>query len=222
MRLLQKIGVLLFPPKCILCQKIPEKDETDLCHCCRTEISDFEKPKRSIPFLASWTALWYYNGNVRRSLLRFKFGNRRSYAAVYGRLLAMKVLQQYPDGFDLLTWTPISRLRRLRRGYDQVELLAQAVGSELGMNVTCTLTKVRNNPPQSGIQGYAQRKANVLGVYRPVNTEAFRGKRILLLDDIITSGATASEAARVLLTAGAKEITCATIAAASNEQKNSQ
>lgn len=222
MNIFHHLATLLFPPKCVLCQKILNKNETDLCHGCRTEISDFQKPKRSIPFLESWTALWYYNGGVRKSLLRYKFGNRRSYAEVYGRLLAMKLLRDYPEGFEVLTWTPISRLRRLRRGYDQVELLAQAVGGELGMDVTPTLNKVRNNPPQSGIHGYAQRKANVLGVYRPVEPERFRGKRVLLLDDIITSGATASEAARVLLTAGAKEVICAAVAAASHEQKNSQ
>ncbi len=222
MKILHRIAALLFPPKCILCQKILEKNETDLCRTCRTEISDFEKSKRSIPFLESWTALWYYNGSVRKSLLRFKFHNRRSYASAYGRLLAMKLLREYPDGFEILTWTPISRLRRLRRGYDQVELLAQAVASELGMEAVPTLTKFRNNPPQSGVHGYAQRKANVLGVYRPVEPEQFRGKRVLLLDDIITSGATASEAARVLLTAGAKEVTCAAVAAASHEQKKSQ
>ena len=222
MKLLHHLSALLFPPKCVLCKGILEKEETDLCHRCRTEISDFEKPKRSIPFLESWTALWYYNGSVRKSILRYKFNNRRSYAAAYGRLLAMKLLREYPDGFEVLTWTPISRLRRLRRGYDQVELLAQAVAKELEMEVTPTLTKIRHNPPQSGIQGYAKRKANVLGAYRAENPEQFRGKRVLLLDDIITTGATASEAARVLLTAGAKEVICAAIAAASNEQKNSQ
>ena len=222
MKLFHHLSALLFPPKCVLCKGILEKEETDLCHRCRTEISDFEKPKRSIPFLESWTALWYYNGSVRKSILRYKFNNRRSYAAAYGRLLAMKLLREYPDGFEVLTWTPISRLRRLRRGYDQVELLAQAVAKELEMEVTPTLTKIRHNPPQSGIQGYAKRKANVLSAYRAENPEQFRGKRVLLLDDIITTGATASEAARVLLTAGAKEVICAAIAAASNEQKNSQ
>ena len=125
-------------------------------------------------------------------------------------------------GFEVLTWTPISPLRRLRRGYDQVELLAQAVALELGTEAIPTLSKIRHNPPQSGITGQAQRRANVLGVYRPVEPERFRGKRVLLLDDIITSGATASEAARVLLTAGAKEVIFAAVAAASNEQKKSQ
>lgn len=222
MKLLHRIAELLFPPKCVLCRGILNRDETDLCRRCRTEISDFPKPKRSIPFLESWTALWYYSGSVRKSILRYKFGNQRSYAQVYGRLLAMKLLREYPDGFEVLTWTPISRIRRLRRGYDQVELLANAVAAELGMEATPTLRKVRHNPPQSNIQGYAKRKANVLGAYRAEDPEHFRGKRVLLLDDIVTTGATASEAARILLTAGAREVHLAAIAAASHEQKNSQ
>ena len=217
MMLLQQITELLFPNKCILCRRVLEKQELDLCRTCRTEISDFSKSKRSIPFLESWTALWYYNGSVRKSLLRYKFSGRRNYAVSYGRLLAMKLQREYPDGFDILTWIPISPLRRLRRGYDQVELLAHAVGRELEILPVRTLTKTRNNPPQSGIIGHAERRANVLGVYRAVEPEQFRGKRVLLLDDIITTGATASEAARVLLTAGAKDVICAAVAAAENK-----
>lgn len=219
MKLLDRIGELLFPPKCILCKQILGKDETDLCRKCRAEISDYPTPKRQIPFLESWTALWYYEGNVRKSLLRYKFHNKRSYAPAYGRLLAMKILREYPDGFDMLTWIPISPLRRLRRGYDQVELVCRAVAGELDMEAVPTLRKIRNNKPQSGIHGLAQRRANVLGVYRILDSQTVQGKRILLLDDIITTGATASEAARVLLTAGAKEVTCAAIAAASNSKK---
>ena len=76
-----------------------------------------------------------------------------------------------------------------------------------------TLCKIRHNPPQSGIVGQAQRRANVLGVYEAVEPESFKDKRVLILDDIITTGATLSECARVLLTAGAKEVHCAAIAA---------
>ena len=204
---------LLFPNKCVLCRKLLTKDETDLCHCCRSEISEHPKPKRAIPFLESWTALWYYEGNVRSSLLRYKFSNQRSYAAVYGRLLAMKLLREHPEGFDVLTWIPISPLRKLRRGYDQCELLAREVGKELGLTPVPTLKKVRNNRQQSRIQGHAQRRANVLGVYQVSDGESVRGKRVLLLDDILTTGATAGEAARVLLTAGASEVHCAAVAA---------
>ena len=110
----------------------------------------------------------------------------------------MRIQNQYPDGFDVLTWIPVSRLRKLRRGYDQVELLAKTVGRELGMTPAPLLRKVRHNRPQSGIHGEAERRANVLGVYRLTRGAEVAGKRILLLDDILTTGATAGEAARVL------------------------
>ena len=205
---------LLFPPKCVLCGKLLEKDETDLCRSCRVDSPECRKNNLKFSFLDSWAAVWYYEGYIRKSLLRYKFGRARHYAPVYGRMLAMKLLNEYPEGFDILTWVPVSRLRKFTRGYDQVELLAEAVGKELGMLPVRSLRKIRNNRPQSGISGLAKRRANVLGVYRAIDPETVRGKRILLLDDIITTGATAGECARVLLTAGAKEVHCGCIAVA--------
>ena len=209
---------LLFPPKCTLCAMVLEKQETDLCRDCRLNSPECAGIHKNFSFLDSWAAVWYYEGNIRGSLLRYKFRRARHYAPVYGRMLAMRLQQEYPDGFDILTWVPVSRLRRFTRGYDQVELLAEAVGQELGMQPVSTLKKVRNNRPQSGIVGQAKRRANVLGVYRAVCPQEVRGKRVLLLDDIITTGATAGECARVLLTAGAKEVHCGVIAAARNHE----
>ena len=214
MRLYYYLLNLLFPPKCILCGKLLQKDEQDLCRECRIDSPEYPIRKESLQFLDSFTAVWYYEGTVRKSLLRYKFYGARSFADAYGRFLAMKLLQAHPEGFDCLTWIPVSPLRKLRRGYDQVELLAVAVGRELGLRPVPMLKKVRHNRPQSGISDAAKRRANVLGAYRERNREAISGKRILLLDDILTTGATAGEAARVLLTAGAKEIHCAAVAAA--------
>lgn len=205
---------LLFPPKCILCRTLLKNGETDLCRACRADTPEYPNRKIKLQFLDSFAAVWYYEGNVRKSLLRYKFRNQRSYSISYGRILAMKLLQEYPEGFDVLTWVPVSRLRRLRRGYDQVELLAYAVGKELGIPPVPTLKKIRNNRPQSRLKGVEVRRANVLGAYRIVDTVPLKGKRVLLLDDILTTGATAGECARMLLCAGAKEVHCAAIAAA--------
>ena len=205
---------ILFPPKCVLCRKLLEASETDLCRTCRVDSPEYPGGKRKLQFLDSFTAVWYYEGSVRSSMLRYKFYGARSYAAPYGRFLAMKLLREYPEGFDVVTWIPVSRLRKIRRGYDQVELLARAVGKELGMEPVPTLKKIRHNRQQSHISDFARRRANVLGVYRVENPAAVRGKRILLLDDILTTGATASEAGRVLMTAEAKEVHCAAVAAA--------
>ena len=213
MRLYHWLMGVLFPPKCVLCGALLQKEETDLCGSCRAETESYPTGKRTVQFLDSFTAVWYYEGKVRRSLLRFKFRNARSYAGCYGRMLAMKLVQAEAEEWDVLTWIPVSPLRKMRRGYDQVELLAAAVGRELGMMPVPLLKKVRHNRPQSGIADAAARRANVLGAYRVTDPAAVAGKRILLLDDILTTGATASEAARVLKTAGAKEIYCAAVAA---------
>ncbi len=205
---------LLFPPKCVLCGKVLDQGEIDLCRSCRIEGPECPGGKQKLQFLDSWTSVWYYEGNVRRSLLRYKFYGKRNFAGAYGRLLAAKLLREHPEGFDCLTWVPTGTIRKLARGYDQVALIAQAVGRELGLEPRKLLKKLRNNPPQSGIVGYAKRRANVLGIYRCVDEEIVKGKRILLLDDILTTGATAGECARVLLTAGGEEVHCGVVAAA--------
>ena len=200
----------LFPPKCILCGNILSHSETDLCHHCRTHTEELIKAKRNIPFVAHWTAIWYYKDTVRKSIHKYKFRNARSYANAYGRLLAMKLLD---EKWDILTWVPISSMRKFRRGYDQSQLLAEAVAKELNTKAVRTLKKTRNTKPQSTLTELAQRRANVLGVYKAQNKETIAGKRILLLDDVITTGATASECAKTLLTAGAAEVQFAAIAA---------
>lgn len=210
---------LLFPPKCILCQQILSPNETDLCHDCRCNAPECPKGKFNLSFIARWTAVWYYKDTVRESILRYKFGNRRSYAPVYGRHLAMKLQTAKLDDFDILTWIPISGLRRLKRRFDQVELLAEAVAKELNVPAVKTLKKIRHNRPQSSLHDAAQRRANVLNAYRVVDQDAIAGKRVLLLDDVLTTGATASECARTLLTAGAKEVFFAAIAVASHNDK---
>lgn len=215
--MLHNLLTLLFPPKCILCRTFLKKGELDLCPSCRINAPIFGKSKIKLSFLAGWTALWYYKDTVRSSILRYKFYGRRSYATAYGRRLALKLQAEGLDDFDILTYVPIAPLRRLSRGYDQVELLARAVGEELGITPCKSLRKIRNTPPQSRLGDAARRRANVLGAYVPVDPQNIRGKRVLLLDDIITTGATVSECARVLLTAGAKEVYCAAVAVANHK-----
>ena len=99
--------------------------------------------------------------------------------------------------------------------------MAKAAAEELGLEAVPTLRKIRNTKPQSTMGDAAHRRANILGAYEVIDPVFIKGKRILLLDDIITTGVTASEAARMLLTAGAKEVKLATLAVASHEtQRN--
>ena len=198
-RLFEILKQFLFPPKCILCQKVLADGELDLCRACRATAPEHPQGKLKFQFIDSTTALWYYRGNVRQSLLRYKFRRARFLAEPFGRMLAMKVLSSDLEDPDLVTWVPISSLRKLFRGYDQDELLARVVARELNLPCVPLLEKVRHNRAQSGITGHARRKANVMGVYRAVNPDKLTGAKILLVDDILTTGATAGECARVLL-----------------------
>ena len=209
---------LLFPPKCVLCKKLLSKNETDLCHHCRENAPLFKRAERNIPFVAQWTALWYYKDDVRSSLHRFKFSGRRNYAVIYARLLGLKLQDSLPETIDMLTWVPVSGLRRFKRGYDQSALLAQALHKELSLPISRLLRKARHTPPQSGLTDAAHRRANVFGAYKVVRPERVRGKTILLIDDIVTTGATASECAKTLMAAGAKQVLFAAVAAANNEK----
>ena len=203
----------LFPRKCILCRSILGKEETDLCRRCRTDQPEYPFGRKKVPHISELTAVWIYEGDVRKSIHRYKFSGARHYAESYGRLLAMRISRDLPQA-DVITWVPISARRRRSRGYDQVELLAKAVGPELGLPAEKLLEKFRDNRANSGLKTPAERRANVLGVYKAVDPALLRGKRVLLLDDIVTTGATASECARVLLTAGAEEVIFAAVAAA--------
>ncbi len=210
----------LFPPKCVLCRKLLTHVETDMCHSCRINTKPFINAKRTIPFVAQWTALWYYKDDVRKCIHRFKFHNARSYADICGRLLAVKLLDDFSRDLDVISWVPISLPRRFTRGYDQSELLAKAISKELGIPAAATLRKIRHTRPQSSLLEVAQRRANILGAYKARNPKAIVGKRILLVDDVITTAATASECAKMLLAAGASEVRFAAIAATSYDKKS--
>lgn len=211
---------LIYPPKCALCKRVLEKGQTDLCPDCRANGPDFILSKKRISYVAGWTALWYYKGNARQTLIDYKFHNYRAYSNHYGRLLAMRLLTEKQADYDLITWVPCSFWRLLSRGFDHVRKIAVTVSRELELPLVRTLKKPIHNPPQSSMKDIAQRRANVLGVYSPYKKEQFTGKRILLLDDIITTGATAGECAKILIINGAKEVYFAAVAATQDYKSN--
>lgn len=128
-------------------------------------------------------------------------------------------LQRERVTFDVLTWVPTGKDRQRVRGYDQSYLLAKSVADALKVPCVSTLQKVRQNPAQSGMSDVAARRANVLGAYQGQKGIDLRKKRVLLIDDVMTSGATLSECSRVLLMEGAAEVQCATFAVTREKTK---
>lgn len=204
---------LLYPPKCVVCERILERGERDLCPTCRRTLVQVTKPLPKPALVADVAAVFIYDDVLRPSLLRYKFHGRVCYASSYGPMLAEKIRDQGLE-FDLLTWVPISRRRRWKRGYDQAKQLAVETAKALGVPAVPTLRKIRDNPPQAKIRDEAQRRANVSGVYQVLPAAQLRDKRVLLIDDIMTTGATLGEAALMLRTAHAGSVQAAVFAAA--------
>ena len=177
-------------------------------------VPEKEKQSKKISGLAVCLSPLYYTGDVRQSLHRYKFQGAAAYYRIYAELMAACV-REHGLTADLVTWVPLSRKRFRRRGYDQARLLAEEVAGRLGLPCEQTLEKIRNNPAQSGTSGAEERQKNVLGVYRAVTS--FAGEHVLLVDDIVTTGATLSEAAKELLNAGAEQVSGLTLARTDRE-----
>lgn len=204
---------LLYPPKCVFCGRLLKKTEQDLCGKCRFALPETEQSVKRGSYYIECFAVYYYEEFVADSIRRFKFGGMQQYAEAYGRRIALLLLRRRVT-FDVLSWVPVSEKRRRERGYDQTLLIAQSVAAELGVQCVRTLCKIRNNQPQSSQVDAAARHANVINAYRAVDAERYFGKRVLLIDDVITTGATLSECSHTLRTAGAASVVCATLAAA--------
>lgn len=207
---------LLFPPKCVFCGKVLDTGEDGLCARCQRELPWLTDGEAELTgeFFSLCAAPLRYQDKVRDSVRRYKFKGRRGYHKLYGRLVAQCVHDHLAGRYDLITWVPLSPQRKKERGYDQAFLLASAAALELGEVAVETLRKERNADPQSGLTEDAQRRANVLGAYTPVDPELVAGKRVLLIDDVVTTGSTLSECARMLRTMGAEDVVCAALARA--------
>lgn len=203
---------LLYPPKCMLCGRILEGSREALCGRCGYNLPEYEGAPRQVLYFTRSAAPFFYEPPIRDAILRFKFQGREAYAAQFGRWMAVSVRDKLDGTYDLISWAPCGKRRKRKRGYDQAELLAKALAKELGTEAVRTLEKTRDNKAQSRTTGAAQRRANVVGVYRAYKPERFSGKRVLLVDDVLTTGSTLSECGKTLKLAGSGDLVCAVLA----------
>ena len=212
MSLLEAFLDLLFPPKCPFCGKV--LDRTGICPECEKALPWTTEAQclRMLPGGTRCAAPLWYEDLAREGLLRFKVQGVSAAAEPLGALIAQCAAEQFSGEFDTVTWVPVSRKRLRERGYDQAELLARAACRLWDTKPVPLLEKTVDNPAQSGLTEAAARRANVLRVYAPCPGAEIQGKRIQLIDDICTTGATLAECIRVLKDAGAAEVVCAAAA----------
>ena len=211
---------LLFPPRCVFCRELLRSGELGICDDCQIKLPWItgQEAEQKFEFVSLCVSPLWYRDSVRESVHRYKFDGCSGYAKTYGKLVAQCVSDHLLDRFDVISWVPLSAKRLRKRGYDQAKLLAVATAHNLDSVAVETLRKVRNTDAQSGIHDDSARRANVLGVYDVPDPEFVAGKRILLIDDVVTTGATLSESARVLRTFGAKEVVGASLARARRQK----
>lgn len=203
----------LFPTKCILCRDFMEPGYPGICPRCQESMRQTEKGSmKKGDFFAGCVSALYYEGAVKSAIQRYKFRGAQAYSHVFGELVAERIYEQYGQDYDVLTWVPLSYDRRRHRGYDQTERIAREAARRLCRKPVRTLRKKLGVKPQSRSGSPEQRRANIAGAYRVIDPALVKGKRILLIDDIITSGSTLSECAKTLLLAGAEEVLCASLA----------
>ena len=208
---------LLYPPKCVFCGCLLEDARALMCPPCERELPWLRgaDAEREGEFISRCVSPLRYQDKVRDSVRRYKFSGMYSFCRVYGALTARCVREHLPGRYDLISWVPVSRKRRRERGYDQAFLLARETALALEAEPPVpVLKKVRHNPPQSGLEDAAARRANVMGVYQAADPQAVRGRRVLLIDDVVTTGETLSECARMLRLCGALDVVCAALARA--------
>lgn len=204
---------LFFPPKCTFCGKIVRSGER-ICEDCVEDL-----PWTAVTGDENWilgegmpclAPLWY-RGHVSDAVVRLKFCGAKYYGRCFGELMADIV----PEGecYDVVSWVPLSKKRRRKRGYNQAELIARVVADGLDVEAYGTLYKWKNNEAQTSLEDDHQRGKNVEDAYEMLDVSV-KNLHILLVDDVITTGATFSECRKILLEAGAAQVTCLGLARA--------
>lgn len=174
------------------CGKPLEDEQQEFCPDC----------KRKRHFFVRGRSLMSYQGDVRKSLYRLKYGNKREYANCYGEEMA-KYLGKWirQQKITKIVPVPLHPARQRARGYNQAALLAESLGRQMGIPVDETLLyRTKKTAPQKVLTGM-QRKQNLAGAFS-VKRAIPAGERILLVDDIFTTGSTVDAAAKSLRRAG--------------------
>ena len=155
-----------------------------------------------------------YEGAIREGIRRLKFRRRAEAGRRLGRLLAEASAARLGEPRpDVVIPVPMHWSRRLARGVDHATALARLVGRRMGVPLGAELVRIRNTPPQANLPA-SNRAANVRGAFKVRRPAAVAEATVLLVDDVVTTGATVNEAARTLLSAGAERVYVAAVARA--------
>lgn len=203
--MIEKILELIFPRKCMFCnEKINERYTCGKC----LNIIKYYKEWVEKPVDAYYDKLicaMKYSGKPRNQMLKFKFNAAKYLAKGFAEILFQKIIK-YDINADLIIPVPISKKRYYERGYNQSELIVKYLSRLIKLEYrNDILIKVKNNNRQSELSEN-KRKDNVKDAYSIKNAEMIKGKKIILIDDIYTTGSTVNECSKILKKVGASQV----------------
>ncbi len=189
---------LVFPPYCVYCGRVGSL----ICPRCLTTISTSEP--RDFPLLDHIWIAGKYEGAIRDAVHALKYGGVQRAAEPLGDLLAEAISRQGPC-IDVIAGVPLAAGRLQERGYNQAALIARRVAERLGVaDVPDALARIKATASQVDLSA-AERRENVKGAFA-AEARRVRGKRILVIDDVLTTGSTMSACAEALRMAGAAQV----------------
>jgi ComF family protein len=217
----QTLVNLIFPPKCIFCGELMEiGTRVEICRECYVKIPFSSLPPNENGFDLQ-SSDWYdgaicvcsYTGLIKDVVGAYKFKDKPSHFRALGILLSEKVIKMTnAEPFDIITCVPLHRSREADRGYNQSALLAGVLARKTGISLQPRLLRrIRNTDAQSRLNR-ENRLANVRGAFQVSDPSRVSGKRILLVDDVMTTGSTINECSKILKDAGATRVVAAVIA----------
>lgn len=209
MIIIDKIKSFFFPYRCPYCNGVIEENKEGCERC----IGNF--PKEHIKSFAHGgymcVSSFPYLECYKRAVTEFKFNNKRSFSHQMGITMARDIMKIYDDyHFDIITSVPLHKKKLKKRGYNQSMLLAEEIGKLIGIPYKDLLYKHKNNKIQHTLSRN-ERMKNVKNAYKVIDKSMVKGKNILIIDDIITTGYTLGECCKMLKNAKANLIVCATL-----------
>lgn len=190
---------------CILCEEDVQDDKL-LCKNCRKQmiISNNNVKIKGQDYIFDCYSALYYSRSARKLILRLKYKNDfRAAIPIVEHMI--NTINIYNIKFDVVTYVPSSKEALKKRGYNQSEYLAKLIGEAVKSDVVNVLEKIKKTEDQIGLDKN-QRWENLNGSFKCKNVKKVAGKRVLIVDDVLTTGATAFHCAKEIMLEGAKDV----------------
>lgn len=217
MNFLRFIISVFYPNKCITCNALIDED-VFLCERCEKRYKPGPSSKIGNKHLKSCAYSFYYEGDIKMAIWKFKFRRKLSYGSAFSEYMFDCYNEYYFSGsIDYLIPVPMTPKKQRKRGYNQTIELANKLSDKTGIpTINNGLIKVRENSNQH-LSSFKERKLNVKGVYKANKDIDFKGKNVIIIDDVLTTGLTMFECAKELKKAGADSVYGITIASSSEK-----